>query len=205
MSRRHAALRRDVPFLHLPSVMEALESLVGGSIVTLDSSGKVHFCSDLAQRYIESYFPNEAPVSDGLPASVMGWIFREITHFESDELGIRPPQPLLVRRDERTLHIRVARIKERAGFVLLLRAEDPAFELAKLSILGMGARPTEVLYWLAKEKTNQQGNWHDFEHGYRDREISSQGHLFSPLCREQGDRCRDDLRTPYPAPIGWLN
>ena len=147
---------KGCPVLALPSVMEALESLVGGSIVTLDGSGKVQFCSDLAQRYFESYFPNEGPVSDGLPASVRGWIFREITHFESDELGIRPPQPLLVRRGERTLHIRVARIKERAGFVLLLRAEDPAFELAKLSILGLGARPTEVLYWLAKGKTNKE-------------------------------------------------
>ena len=39
---------------------------------------------------------------------------------------------------------------------MLLRAEDPAFELAKLSILGLGARPTEVLYWLAKGKTNKK-------------------------------------------------
>ena len=71
-------------------------------------------------------------------------------------LGIRPPQALLVRRGERTLHVRVARIKEGVGFVLLLRVEDPAFELAKLSILGLGARPTEVLYWLAKGKTNKE-------------------------------------------------
>ena len=37
-----------------------------------------------------------------------------------------------------------------------MRAEDPAFELAKLRILGLGARPTEVLYWLAKGKTNKE-------------------------------------------------
>ena len=49
MCRRHAAQRRDVPALALPSVLEALESLVGGSIVALDGSGKVQFCSDLAQ------------------------------------------------------------------------------------------------------------------------------------------------------------
>ena len=144
------------PVLALPSVLETLESLVGGSIVTLGGSGKVQFCSDLAQRYFESFFPNEGPASDGLPASVRGWIFREITHFESDELGIRPPRPLLVRQGERTLRVRMARIKEGVGFVLLLRAEDPAFELAKLRILGLGARPTEVLYWLAKGKTNKE-------------------------------------------------
>ena len=54
------------------------------------------------------------------------------------------------------LHIRVASLKERVGFVLLLRAEDPAFALAKLRSLGLGARPTEVLYWVAKGKTNKE-------------------------------------------------
>jgi DNA-binding CsgD family transcriptional regulator len=147
---------KGCPALALPAVLRALESLVGGSIVALDGSGKVQFCSDLAQRYFESYFPNERPLSGGLPASVRGWIFREIAHFESDEFGICPPQPLLIRRGERTLHIRVARIKEGVGFVLLLRAEDPAFELAKIRILGLGTRPTEVLYWLAKGKTNKE-------------------------------------------------
>jgi DNA-binding CsgD family transcriptional regulator len=147
---------KGCPALALPSVLEALELLVGGSIVALDGSGKVHFCSDLARRYFENFFPEQRPVSDGLPVPVKQWMFREIAHFGSDELGIRPPQPLLVRRGERTLHIRVARIKERVGFVLLLRAEDPAFELAKLRILGLRARPTEVLYWLGKGKTNKE-------------------------------------------------
>jgi DNA-binding CsgD family transcriptional regulator len=79
-----------------------------------------------------------------------------MAHFGSDELGIRPPQPLLVQRADKTLHIRVAKIREGDGFVLLLRAEDPVFELAKLSILGLGTRSTQVIYWLAKGKTNKE-------------------------------------------------
>ena len=92
---------KGCPALALPSVLGALESLVGGSIVALDGSGKVHFCSDLARRYFESFFPEQRPVWDGLPVPVKQWMFREIAHFGSDELGIRPPQPLLVRRGER--------------------------------------------------------------------------------------------------------
>jgi DNA-binding CsgD family transcriptional regulator len=147
---------KDCPVLAFPSVLEALESLVGGSIVTLDGCGKVQFSSDLARLYFERFFRKEGQVSNGLPTPVRDWIFREMALFGSDELGIRPPQPLLVRRGEKTLHIRVAKIREGDGFVLLLRAEDPVFELAKLSILGLGARPTEVLYWLAKGKTNKE-------------------------------------------------
>ena len=40
--------------------------------------------------------------------------------------------------------------------ILFLRAEDPTLELAKLSALELGARTTEVLYWLAKGKKNQE-------------------------------------------------
>ena len=61
---------KGCPALALPSVLGALESLVGGSIVALDGSGKVHFCSDLARRYFQSFFPEQRPVLDGLPVSV---------------------------------------------------------------------------------------------------------------------------------------
>ncbi|HEY5778645.1 MAG TPA: helix-turn-helix transcriptional regulator [Terrimicrobiaceae bacterium] len=139
-----------------PSIMQALESLVGGSIIALDSAGKVQFCSNLAQQYFESFFANERPFHDGIPLTVKVWALRELARFETDELAIRPPQPLVARTGERTLRIRVANTREGDGCVLLLRAEDPALELAKLSYFGLGARPTEVLYWLAKGKTNKE-------------------------------------------------
>jgi DNA-binding CsgD family transcriptional regulator len=106
--------------------------------------------SSLAQRHRELH-PGEGRFQDR-HLSRTGFSIE----LSSDDLGIRPPQPLLIRRGERTLHIRIARIGEGEGFVLLLRAEDPMFELAKLSILGLGARSTEVLYWLAKGKTNKE-------------------------------------------------
>jgi DNA-binding CsgD family transcriptional regulator len=40
--------------------------------------------------------------------------------------------------------------------ILFLRTEDPTLELAKLSALELGARTTEVLYWLAKGKKNEE-------------------------------------------------
>ena len=138
------------------SIIEALESLVGGSIVALDSEGNVQFSSDLARQYFESFFSQEKPFLNSLPATVRRWTRREIVSFGTCELSVRPPQPLIVRIGERTLRIRIANTREGSGYVLLLRAEDPALELAKLSFLGLGARPTEVLYWLAKGKTNKQ-------------------------------------------------
>ena len=50
----------------------------------------------------------------------------------------------------------MANTREGDGCVLLLRSEYPAVELAKLSYFGLSARSTEVLYWLAKGKTNKE-------------------------------------------------
>lgn len=139
-----------------PSIMEAVESLVGGSIVALDSAGKVQFLSDRAQQHFESFFPQERPFHDGLPLTIRTWVRRELASLITDEFAVRSPRPFIARIGERTLRIRIAGTRERNGCVLLLRAEDPRLELATLSYLGLGARSTEVLYWLAKGKTNKE-------------------------------------------------
>jgi DNA-binding CsgD family transcriptional regulator len=138
------------------SIIGAIESLVDGSIVALNSSGTVQFCSDLAQKCFESFFPQEKPFRDGLPLTVKTWFRREIAAFGTSELAVRLPQPLDVRLGERSLHIRLATISDRTVHVLLLRAEDPTLELAKLRTFELGSRTTEVLYWLAKGKRNKE-------------------------------------------------
>ena len=139
-----------------PSIMEAVESLVGGSIVALNSAGKVQFASDRAQQHFESFFPRERPFRDSLPLTIRTWVCRELASFSTDELAVRAPQPFVARIGDRTLRIRIASTREPSGCVLHLRAEDPTLELAKLSYLGLGVRATEVLYWLAKGKTNKE-------------------------------------------------
>jgi DNA-binding CsgD family transcriptional regulator len=139
-----------------PSIMGALESLVGGSIIALDAAGKVQFCSNLAQQYLESFFAKERPFHHGIPLTVKAWALQELTRFETDEFAVCPPRQFVARVAERTLHIRMANTREGDGCVLLLRSEDPAVELAKLSYFGLSARSTEVLYWLAKGKTNKE-------------------------------------------------
>jgi DNA-binding CsgD family transcriptional regulator len=136
--------------------IDAIESLVGGSLVALNSSGVVQYCSDLSQRCFETFFPQEKPFHLGLPATVERWVRREIAAFETSDLAIRPPHPLDVRLGERSLHIRLATTIDGTVHILFLRAEDPTLELAKLSALELGARTTEVLYWLAKGKKNEE-------------------------------------------------
>lgn len=142
----------------LPSVLvvEGFESLADGSIVVLDNAGVVRFSSDAARKHLETFFPTEKPYRGGLPLTVERWVRREIEAFATNELAIRRPQPLIIRRCERSLHVRLAASNEKTGYFLLLRVEDPTSELKRLSHFGLGPRATSVLYWLAKGKTNEE-------------------------------------------------
>jgi hypothetical protein len=116
----------------LASVLGALESIVGAGIVTLDAAGKVRFCSDLGWQYFESFFAKERPFHNGIPATVKARALHELGRLKTDDFGVRPAYPLLVQDGERTLRIRIANMREGDSCVLLLRAEDPTLELARL-------------------------------------------------------------------------
>jgi DNA-binding CsgD family transcriptional regulator len=137
-----------------PELVDMLESLVGGNIIILDTTGTVQFCSDIAQDCLKAFFPKEKPFNGVLPLTVETWVRREIAAFGTDKLAVRLPQPLNVLRGDRSLNIRLASTRNRTVHFLVLRSEDPISELKKLSALGLGSRATEVLYWLAKGKTN---------------------------------------------------
>src|SRR5262249_20170799 len=103
-----------------------------------------------------TFFARERPFQSGLPLTVERWARREIAAFGTVTLTVRPPESLTVRLGERSLCIRIASTRDGSMHLLLLRAEDPGTEMAKLEPIGLGARATQVLYWLAKGKANQE-------------------------------------------------
>jgi DNA-binding CsgD family transcriptional regulator len=143
-----------VPLSH--SMMDAVEALAGISIVVLSASGRVKFYSKLSERHFEDFFQREIPFHGGLPITVERWARREIASLGTSDLAIRPPQPLYLRLGEKSLCLRLATTADRTGYLLLLKVEDPALQLAKLTSLELGPRATEVLYWLAKGKRNAE-------------------------------------------------
>jgi DNA-binding CsgD family transcriptional regulator len=148
---RTVKMHPAIPSLELTG---AFEFLLGGSTVVLDATGSVQFCSALAQNYLEAFFPMEKPFKGGLPLTVEKWVRREIAAFGTSELAVRLPQPLKVVLGDRSLQIRLASTNSKSAHFLVLQVEDPTLQLKRLSSLGLGPRATEVLYWLAKGKTN---------------------------------------------------
>jgi DNA-binding CsgD family transcriptional regulator len=118
--------------------------------------GRVQFSSNLAQKHLEASFPEERPFHCGLPLSVRQWVDRELAAFTRDIVAIHPRQPLILRRGEASLHLRLASSHDGTAHVVVMRVEGPACDQAKLRVLGFGKRPTEVLYWLAQGKSNEE-------------------------------------------------
>lgn len=142
----------------LPSLplLEALESVVGGSLIALDLLGTVQFSSKLAQQHLEAFVPEERPFHGGLPSTVRQWIKRELAAFTTNIVAMRPRQPLVLRRGDASLHLRLTSSHDATAHVVALRVQGPACDIAKLRVLGFGRRPTEVLYWMAQGKSNEE-------------------------------------------------
>jgi DNA-binding CsgD family transcriptional regulator len=142
----------------LPSLplLEALESVVGGSLIAVDLLGAVQFSSKLAQEHLEAFVPEERPFHGGLPSIVRAWVNRELAAFTTNIVAMRPRQSLVLRRGDTSLHLRLASSHDATAHVVVLRVQGPACDIAKLRVLGFGRRPTEVLYWMAQGKTNEE-------------------------------------------------
>jgi hypothetical protein len=138
------------------SMTEALEPFIDGSVVALDAAGNVQFFSKQAQKDFEVFFVEERPFKNGIPTTVRSWVRSQIASFGTLELATQPQEAFVIRRGERVLHIRIAHTRDSAAHVLVLRVEDADLEIQKLVSIGLGPRPTGVLYWLAKGKTNEE-------------------------------------------------
>jgi DNA-binding CsgD family transcriptional regulator len=138
------------------ALAEAFEPLVDGGPVVLDRMGAVLFVSAQAQRQLETFFALERPFRGGLPSTLERWVRRQLAAFNTDAQAFLPPPALVIQRGEVRLQVRLSSARSGAAHVLVLRAEGPAYDLQKLGSLGLGPRATEVLYWAAQGKANEE-------------------------------------------------
>ena len=136
------------------AIAEAFTPLVDGGTVVIDRAAIVLFLSAQAQRHLESFFAVEKPFRGGIPDTIKRWVRQELATFGTEALAIRPPQTLVVRHGEASLQVRLS--PGGAAHVLVLRVEGPSYDVEKLEPIGLGPRATEVLYWVAQGKTNEE-------------------------------------------------
>ena len=104
---------------------------------------------NLLSRYLSP------PSRDQLPENLQRWVRHQISQFAPNGDIPSPCLPLQVEQSGRRLTIRLIPNPAREKYLLLLEEQQPkSFSTTSLELLGLTKREAEVLFWVAKDKSN---------------------------------------------------
>ena len=124
---------------------------LGAIIVT--SQGEVQFITQRGEKLLSQYFDQKNP--DSLPASLQNWFKHEILSLTSNSQVLCSCLPLHIEKKGKQLRIcLIANLNGEQYLLLLEEQELRSFSIASLELLGLTKREAEVLFWVAKDKSN---------------------------------------------------
>ena len=123
-----------------------LQQSLDRAVLIMADHGEIQFCTRLARRLLEHYFPDHADPAT-LPLVLVHWA-----------AAGRPAGPWRIERAESRLEVQLFAPGEPATCVMLLLEEKmlAANSPALLLHLGLTIREAEVLYWIAHGKSNPE-------------------------------------------------
>jgi CheY-like chemotaxis protein/DNA-binding CsgD family transcriptional regulator len=116
----------------------------GHAVVVIDSDGAVLWRSRLAEQWLAQFFD---ATPDALPDAFTRWL--------TEHAGQSAPSTLVVRSGRQQLAINFAGQVGLGERMLLLSCQDEDSAALRLARAALTPRETEVLYWLARGKTNR--------------------------------------------------
>lgn len=122
------------------------------AIVSLTLDRRIEVINSLAEQLLDQYFGYQR--SNSLPACLDRWLKQQISQCLSNEDMLFSVTPLPVEQSRQLLIYWILdRTKERI-FLLLEERELPSFSIPALESMGLTQREAEVLFWVAKDKSN---------------------------------------------------
>jgi DNA-binding NarL/FixJ family response regulator len=122
-------------------------------LLLVTRNGQVQFITQQAKQLLRQYFLPYAPHS--LPEHLQHWFEHQLAQRLSNGNVPSPCLPLLIEQAGRQLCIRI--IPDSLGDQYLLQLEErelQSFSISALELLGLTQREAEVLFWVAKDKSN---------------------------------------------------
>ena len=124
---------------------------LGAIIVT--SEGQVKFITQRGEQLLSQYFDQK--ILDSLPELLQNWFQHEILSLTSNGKIPSSCLPLQIEKKGKQLLIRlIANLIGEQYLLLLEEQELRSFSVASLELLGLTKREAEVLFWVAKDKSN---------------------------------------------------
>lgn len=136
------------------NLVELNQALEQSNTLILNRVGQVKLMTSQACRLLDRYFQSS---SSQLPDTLQRWVTHQISRFHSSEAIAVTPLPLRVQQADKCLVIRAIPNLAREEFLLLLEEQQVrSFSSIELEFLGLTKREAEVLFWVAKDKTNPE-------------------------------------------------
>lgn len=137
-----------------------LDATSGGrAVLMLDGTGHVELCTEQARIWLTRYCIDGFARREirSLPEPIAGWVAAALGDQTLQSRGIAdPPEPLIVRRGELYLTMRLVTDHARGQHLVLM--EEVVMNTPPDLLLGLGLTPreAEVLAWIAQGKTNRE-------------------------------------------------
>ena len=132
-------------------IIKQILDRVGAIVVEI--TGEVQFMTQRAEELLSQYFLPPIPYS--LPESLQHWFKDQIARLTFN--GDVPSRclPLHIQQAGRDLIVRLVPDPINQQYLLLLEEEElQSFSISALESLGLTKREAEVLFWIAKDKSN---------------------------------------------------
>lgn len=124
---------------------------IGAIILAID--GQVQLITQRAEQLLSQYSLALTPPL--LPDPLYHWFKHQITQPTFSENILSPCLPLHIEQAEQQLVIRLIPDPIREQYLLRLEEEElQSFSISSLELLGLTQREAEVLFWVAKDKSN---------------------------------------------------
>ncbi|MFZ2061067.1 MAG: helix-turn-helix transcriptional regulator [Candidatus Binatus sp.] len=135
---------------------QSLEEELNAAVVVVHDLAIKH-SSQLATRWLSSFFGDEMGQDDQLPDRLQRWLRFWQPSLDGKQSHLKPCAPLTVESDQSRLNIRMLKTSQDGEMILLLRREvrHDRTELLR-ERLGLARREAEVLFWISKGKTSRE-------------------------------------------------
>ncbi len=155
----HQAYHNAIAFTRMQQQVDQMIQTLqesGQGMIVLDEEGDVQQMTESAQQWLVEYFGRQLPHTLLLPDDLRRWITRQRSLLALDDKVPPPCIPLVVERENKRLLVRFLTDRFCRSFLLLREERQTDLTPASLKALGLGQREAEVLYWVAKGKTNAE-------------------------------------------------
>ena len=123
------------------------------SVIVVTSEAQVQFMTQRGEKLLNQYFFPYAP--DSLPEPLQNWFKHQIFLLTSNGKVSSPCLSLHIEQGGKQLLVRLICDLVGEQYLMLLEEQEmQSFSISSLELLGLTKREAEVLFWVAKDKSN---------------------------------------------------